>query len=141
MFGASIMNLTAMNQGGFAGGRGGWLASVRRGYLDIVFDITGEGDDLSPTYYDAMAKVQYRLAPGHMVSAHMLYAGDDVTAVDDGVHVSSAWRNGYAWANWKAELGATLSAETVLSVGRLSRDRTGAEYDPLVGGDSGIGPS
>ncbi len=44
--GMSLMNARAQAQGGFADGRGGWLASYRRGYLDIALKLAGAGDSL-----------------------------------------------------------------------------------------------
>lgn len=126
--GLSISNLTFMSQGSFAAGRGGWLASARRGYLDLVFKITGEESDLSPTYYDLLGKVQYQLAQHHMVSAHFLHAGDDLTAKDEAIEVESGWSSTYGWVNWLADLTSDLSLRTTLSAGGLTRRRAGVDF-------------
>ena len=128
--GASLQNFTARSQGVFAGGRGTWLASARRGFLDIVLGLVGRGDaPVSPTYYDGFGKVQYQVGMGHLLSAQVLYAGDDLSVdEDDGTELSSRWSDGYAWLTWAAALGRSLSASTVLSAGRLTRHRGGTDW-------------
>jgi hypothetical protein len=72
----SLTGLGGMRQGTFAGGKGRWLATVRRGYPDIALRASGREDDVSPRYYDLMGKVEYDPAPGHVLSFHALRAGD-----------------------------------------------------------------
>jgi len=122
--GASLSNLTFKSQGSVAGGRGAWLAAARRGFLDILLDITGVKEATSPRYYDAFAKVQYQLGTGHLLSAHVLHAGDDLSVREsDGTSLDSHWSSSYAWLSWRADFGAALSAQTVLSAGRVTRNR------------------
>jgi outer membrane receptor protein involved in Fe transport len=123
--GMSLMNLTFKSQGGFAGGKGTWLAAARRGYLDIVLGIAGGFEGFSPTYYDVLSKVQYQLSPRHLISGHLLYAGDRLEASDDDDRsIESSWNTGYGWINWTADFTSRLAANTVLSTGRLTRNRT-----------------
>jgi outer membrane cobalamin receptor len=129
--GLSFMNATFKNEGSFAGGRGTWLASARRGYLDLVLAITGATDpgvELSPRYYDLFGKVQYQLAPNHLISGHLLYADDLFTITeDDGTEMNSSYSSGYAWVNWAADFTHALRAHTTLSIGRVDRDRDGRD--------------
>ncbi len=125
--GLSFMNATFKNQGGFAGGRGTWLASARRGYLDLVLDITNaaDGDErISPVYYDVFGKVQYQLSSRHLLSGHVLHAGDKMSLVeDDATELESDWDQSYGWVNWRADFTDALSANTTLSIGRVTRKR------------------
>ena len=59
----------------FAGDRGSWLASARRGYLDLVLDFVDEGggdDDgggvPDPRYWDVFSKLDFDLAAGSTFS-------------------------------------------------------------------------
>jgi len=61
--GLSLSSVFASSQGTFAGDRGQWLATARRGFLDIVLDITGVDDKLSPRYWDGLGRVQLLVAP------------------------------------------------------------------------------
>ncbi|NBW66918.1 hypothetical protein EBR44_14325, partial [bacterium] len=60
--GVSVTNLRAQTQGGFDNGRGSWLVSARRGYLDLALKLAGRADSLNPTYSDVFAKTQYELS-------------------------------------------------------------------------------
>ncbi len=128
--GLSITNLRAMSQGGFAGGRGGWLASARRGYLDIALKLTADGDSLSPGYYDVFGKVFYDLGRWGRVAAHVLRAGDHLDYIDgDEGSINSHYGNGYGWLTWDARLGERVRQQSVLSLARLSWRRLGDEGD------------
>jgi hypothetical protein len=62
--GVSAMNARATMQGGFAGGKGGWLVSARPGYLDVALKFTEIADSIQPRYHDLFAKAQYDLPGG-----------------------------------------------------------------------------
>ena len=127
--GASLQNVTLRSQGLFASGRGAWVAGARRGFLDFLLDLVEEDEPISPSYYDAFAKVQYQVAAGHLLSAHVLHAGDQLSAEeDDGTTIASDWSSSYAWLNWDAAFGSALSARAVLSAGRVSRSRDGRDF-------------
>jgi hypothetical protein len=128
--GMSLMNLTFKNEGSFAGGTGTWLASARRGYLDFLLKLMDDSSTISPTYYDAFTKIQYQLGSNHLISGHLLYAGDKWRGEDDDdwTSVVSSWSSTYAWLNWDAQFSNALSATTIWSIGRLRRHRDAADY-------------
>ena len=130
--GFSLGSATVINQGAFADGRGQWLTSLRRGFLDIMLAIAGVSDEVSPGYWDMLGKVQYLLSDNHSLSVELLYAGDKITWDDPGAgsRVDSRWANSYGWVTWRASLAARLRAETILSAGRVTRDRTGIGGNP-----------
>jgi hypothetical protein len=133
--GLSISNVTAMSRGGFAGDRGAWLLSGRRGFVDLVMDLVGESDRLSPRYYDVFGKLQYQVSTDHVVSAHVLRAGDAFVLADapfqgaDTLDFVSGWTSSYGWVTWDATPGSMLRARSMAWVGRLSRERTGFLVD------------
>lgn len=125
--GVSVTNLRAQSQGGFAEGRGSWLVSARRGYLDLALKLAGRSDSLNPTYRDLFAKTQYELSDHHRVSAQLLLAGDKTQyAIKDG-SIGSGYGSNYGWLTWDAQFGESLVARTVLSSGKLTWQREGDE--------------
>jgi hypothetical protein len=129
--GLDFLSSMLRSEGTFADGRGGWMASARKGFLDVVFEITGRNDeeDLHPSYYDLFTKVEYEVRPGHLVSAHLLHAGDDNHGIEeDSTVYRHRYGSSYGWATWDARFTQALSAQTVLSLGRVTRDRSGADY-------------
>ena len=128
--GLSFMNLTFKSEGSFSSGRGTWLASARRGYLDIVLRLMEDSSRISPRYYDVFSKVQYQLGPGHLVSAHVLHAGDAWSGTDDDdwTEVESDWSSSYAWVTWRADFSGSLTSTTLLAAGRLTHDRRALDW-------------
>jgi len=137
--GLSLSSVGMNSQGNFRDGRGQWLASLRRGFLEYVLAVGGVEDDINPRYWDALGRVQYLVDEGHVVSAEVLVAGDAMTWRDEetGSRVDSDWSSGYAWLTWDATLGRRVRAQTLLSAGALDRDRRGSisggrgEFTPL----------
>ncbi|MFL5385346.1 MAG: TonB-dependent receptor domain-containing protein [Longimicrobiaceae bacterium] len=136
--GLSLTNLRAMSAGSWAAGRGRWVASARRGYLDLALDLSrargSDRGDISPTYYDALAKVEYDVAPGHTLAAHALLARDRLRFqdTDDAPELQSRYGSSYGWITWTAQVGR-LSARTLASVARLTWSRAGESPHSTAG--------
>ncbi|UCD63206.1 MAG: TonB-dependent receptor, partial [Candidatus Zixiibacteriota bacterium] len=128
----SFMNARLMTEGTFANNRGSWLLSARRGYLDVLLKIAGEGENFRPTYYDVMGKMQYQLSDRHILSTHVFHAGDRFKVVEDAGNdadtLVTSYDNSYAWFNLKSQLHDRLLGQTVLSVGHVKHDRYGFSY-------------
>ncbi len=122
----SLTGLGASRHGGLAGGKGRWLVAARRGYPDVALKLSGRDDDISPRYYDAYAKVEYDVAPGHTVALHALHAGDGFRYVrTNSPSLSSAYDSDYVWGRWRGAVADGLSGEAVVAWTRLAWDRTG----------------
>src|SRR6185369_3794951 len=135
--GVSLSNARIMSQGSFANGNGLWLLSARRGYLDILLKLIGEGDNVDPRYYDALGKVVYQLSPTQRLSLEALRAGDTGSLVDDdGVgSIHSNYGSTYGWMTLQSDFSQRLRVTTQLRTGALSWQRaaeehgTGNDYD------------
>ena len=72
----SMSGFGAVGEGPLFEGRGSWLASARRSYVDLLVDIADI--DAVPTYSDFQAKVDYEVTPGHKLSFLSVGAWDYV---------------------------------------------------------------
>ncbi len=128
--GASVTNLTFENSGTYAGERGNWLVLARRGFLEYAFAVTGtaEGQELEPTYWDVFAKSSFQVAPGHLLTAHLLRTGEELRAVEeDSTLIRGRYGSGYGWLTWSAALRPSLSVETLVSAAFVEGDRRGED--------------
>ena len=122
--GLSIMNARAMAQGGSAGGRVAWLASARRGYVDIALKLAEIMDSIIPRYYDTYGKIAVDAGRFGRVSLHALGAEDRLLFLDDNEpSLRSRYSSGYVWGRWEGQLGQRVRGETVASFGRLGWHR------------------
>jgi outer membrane cobalamin receptor len=122
----SLTGLGAASEGVFAGRRGRWLASARRGYPDVALKLAGRDDEISPRYYDLMAKAEYDAAPRHTVSLHALRAGDGLRyrRTNDPT-LTSDYGTDTVWARWLADWAGGVRSETVASWSLLTARRDG----------------
>ncbi|MFC1481239.1 carboxypeptidase-like regulatory domain-containing protein [Candidatus Neomarinimicrobiota bacterium] len=128
--GLSIMNARLYTEGNFNGTDGSYIVSARRGVLDQFFQLIGEEEN-TPTFYDLMGKVEYKLNATHTISVHALHAGDK-TAVRDGSRASEAHdihdtksASSYGWANLKSIHNPKLYSKVMAYGGLITHDRNG----------------
>lgn len=125
----SFMNARFMTEGTFANNKGSWLVSGRRGYLDVLLKIAGEGEKLRPTYYDMIGKVQYQLGDNHILSGHVFHAGDRFKVIDnddnDADTIITSYDNSYLWFNLQSQFHPRVMAHTILSANEVKHDRFG----------------
>jgi outer membrane receptor protein involved in Fe transport len=131
--GVSFINARALGEGSFDDGRGQWLLSLRRGYLDIILnwtqamnDDSDRSEEFGPRYWDLLGKVQYQVSQRTNLSANILLADDKAYFYDDDPEeLEGKYRSTYTWFNLKTEWRPKLFSQTVLSNGQISRDRYG----------------
>ncbi len=127
--GLSVASARVYTDGKFARNKGSYLFSARRGMLDVAFKLVGNDED-TPTFYDAMGKLEYKLSDQHTLSFHALQAGDK-TSVRDINEVAydicdTKYGNTSSWLNWKAFFKPNLFAKSMLFSGVISHHRSGA---------------
>jgi hypothetical protein len=123
----SLSGVGAHSEGVFAGNRGRWLASARRGYPDVALRAADKDDEVKPRYYDVSAKVEYQPRAEHTFSFHVLHAGDSLAYHrKNNPDLTSDYDSNYVWGRWVGSPRPALNGEAVLSFARLNWSRDGA---------------
>jgi len=84
-------------EGGINSGKGSWVLSARKSYIDLI--ASSFGLTAIPKYYDLQFKVGYDLSPMHHLSISGIY-GNDKILFDGEPEVTNAWM-----ANGKDSVG------------------------------------
>lgn len=106
-----------------------WMFSGRISHLDQAISQFGPDGSFSPDFYDAFAKVTFRLNPKHRLSVHGLMSADDLVATDQTFdEFVSRYASGYAWATWDSDFGDT-HVRTIAQADQLFHRRRGTERD------------
>lgn len=132
--GLSIMNARLYREAIFAGGRGEYLVSLRRGMLDKSFQLIGEEENM-PSFHDELVKVSYQLSLTHTLSTYLLNAGDrtairDIAPEGQDVH-DTRYNNLYAWTTLESVFSPALLSRTTLYGAQIWQNRQGhtAKYE------------
>lgn len=122
----SLYNSSLMTAGSTDNGRIDWLASARRGNLDLVLDVL-EPDIGEPKYYDLHGRFGVQVNDALRVTFSGLYFDDDISVSDteDEEFANANYRDKYLWVRFDQALGPTLSGRTMLAHTNLTSDRRG----------------
>ena len=141
--GASLINAHALAEGTFAGPKGSWLLSGRRGFADILLQLLNKKETKAPTYEDVFGTIRYRLGPNHALAMNVLQAADHyrfsingTTGFADSIKTVEAANNGYGnsyvWLTLRSLLGQHLTLNTLASYGSVNATRRGDEHHALI---------
>ncbi|MEW6411916.1 MAG: TonB-dependent receptor [Candidatus Zixiibacteriota bacterium] len=138
--GLSLMNARFLSEGTFSDNKGSWLVSARRGYLDLLLDLSGADDQLRPQYYDIFSKLRYKLNQQQILTLNFLRADDNLeylgTKVDDenneGDTLYSSYGSTYLWLTLDSYMSSKLAGKTITSFGSVSQNREGQVYDEVA---------
>jgi len=129
----SLMGFGGVFEGPLAGGKGSWLVSARRSYLDLIINMVDVGSTVAPQYGDYQGKVVYDLNSNHQLSVLGVFAddhmhSDSVVAVENAmVHFGDQdLATGTVGLNWRALWGGGVS-NTSLSYTTNRFDESGRE--------------
>lgn len=135
--GLGAVTAEVAGSGLWAGGDGSWLGSVRRGTLDLTFEVLDI--DERPNYWDAFAKLDRQLKPGRSVGLRLLHSDDSLDVLlfepDTTEDYNTSYDNSYVWLAHQEILGSRVLVDTVLSAGRVQRDRGGIETEQEEGAE------
>lgn len=121
----------AVAEGPLGGGRGSYLASFRRSFLDLLVDAIGTETDVAPRYSDGTLKLAWDLNRRHRLVALGIVGLDDISATraaavenERVVYGDQRSREGAVGVDWQA-----LWSDRVLSNTTLSWMGTGFEEE------------
>ena len=125
--GVSFVSAYGRTGATFAGGRGAWLASARRGYLDVIMErVQDEGERITPRYTDVFGSLFYDFSDDTTLEAHVLLDDDDlrlVSHVDDDVDSAGQGRAGHGWVTLGHRFGESLESKTLVSASSVRQSR------------------
>ncbi len=75
----NLSGVSGIAEGPFAKGRGAWLFSARKSFLEILFKIVEEDSNV-PAYTDFQSKIVYDLSPTDRLSILNIYGLSDLTS-------------------------------------------------------------
>lgn len=132
--GLSVLNLQAGSTGLFDEGRGQWLASLRRGSVDLLDRIFSERH---PSFGDLSGRLSYRLTPRHELRFHSLVSRDRLQVdepTDTGQKLTDTeYDASYFWLTHQGLVNRRLYVDTVLSLTDTARERFGDETEKIQG--------
>ena len=129
--GVSLTTAWANAAGLFAGDRGTWLVSARRGYLDFILKAVGDDDDdddvPDPKYWDVFGKVAFAPGPSNSFSLAFLAADDtlvwDEEDEDEIAYVETGYGSKYVWLGYQGVLGQSSFVNAAAYLGDIAVDR------------------
>lgn len=121
--GVSALDALAQGSGRFAGERGSWLVTARRGSLDLASEAIG---DEHPAFWDVLAKGEVETALGRF-GLHALTAADELELLqedeEDFERLENDYRRTYGWLSHEATIGDRTLVDTVASWAEIRRNR------------------
>jgi hypothetical protein len=112
----------AVAEGPLGGGKGGYLASFRRSYLDLLVDAIGTDTDVAPRYSDGTVKLTWDLNGRHRLVTLGVLGLDDISSTQGAaveneqvVYGDQQAREGAVGIDWQALWSDRLLSNTTLS--------------------------
>lgn len=129
--GLGILYGDAAASGALSGDQGRWYLGARGGTyhlaLEVALEVNGRAE--SPRYWDAFGKLDLSVRPGQSLQLNTLLAEDELgvaTSEPGRERYRSLWGNRYLWLSHGAVPAPDLLVETIASVGRIDRARSGS---------------
>lgn len=129
--GLSVFNASILSYGQVANGDADWMASVRRGNLDLILN-----EDLGePSYFDIFAKIGVYPTESTRLSFSGLLVQDEVLIVpaadpDEREESINDTRNAQFWITWDQNWSSRLFSRTLISVSDMQSRRVASIDDP-----------
>ena len=132
--GISFVSAYGRTSGTFAGDRGSWLMSARRGFLDVLTErVVEDNEQLTPRYTDVFGAANFEIGERSALAARVLMSDDDLKFMteDDGDDIDSAGtgHSAHLWLEFDHGWTDTLQMNTLLSVATVNQQRDASGTD------------
>jgi hypothetical protein len=130
--GVSFVSAYGRSSGTYAGDRGWWLGSVRRGFLDMLTSrAVNANEQLTPRYTDVFASGGFDFSERTSLTGHLLFSDDDLRYVTDNDHTDSAGkgRSLHLWFTLDHAFSDDLRSRTLLSMATMKQSRDSSGED------------
>ena len=114
---SSMAGAGLLLEGPLAGGRGSWVLSARRSFLELIADAIGTGGVI-PKYSDVQGMATFDLGPAHRIRLLGLGSFDAFREDDDDGAVAAGTHQYVGGANWRWLWSGDGYAETSLAYTR-----------------------
>jgi outer membrane cobalamin receptor len=126
--GISFVSAYGRTSGTFAGDRGSWLISARRGFLDVLTERVVEDDEqLTPRYADVFGAANFEFSERSSLAARLLMSDDDlkfITAENtDDIDSAGKGHSAHLWLEFDHGWTDRLQMNTLLSVATVNQTR------------------
>lgn len=136
---ASASNTSILLEGPINGGRGAWLLSARKSYLQYIISATTDEPSLAFGFTDVQGRATYDLGKRHTVSLTGIqgHSGLDRSGAESTVGINTFFESGYTFTVLKAGSRWTPGRLLMQSNAAWIRERfenLNRERNPLAGG-------
>jgi hypothetical protein len=138
--GVSFVSLYGRTSGTFAGDRGSWLLSARRGFLDVLTErVVEDNEQLTPRYTDVFASADYEFGERSSLAVRFLMSDDDLKFItdDEADDIDSAGdgHSSHLWFSFDHGFTDQLKMNTLVSVATVNQTRDANGVDDQRFGD------
>ena len=126
--GVAVSDLSLAAAGRWSSGTTQWLASVRRGNLDLASEAAETKE--KPSFWDAFGKLAHDISPAQTITGEFLRSRDAfrLRPDDSGDETSlSDYSNTYTWLTYLATPSARWTLESNLAFAHLEQRRTSTD--------------
>ena len=132
--GISFVSAYGRTSGNFAGDRGSWLLSARRGFLDVLTErVVADDEQLTPRYTDVFGAVTFEVGDRSSLAARLLMSDDDLKFTTDGddddIDSAGTGRSAHLWFEFDHGWSDSLQMDTLLSVATVNQKRDAGGTD------------
>jgi hypothetical protein len=126
--GISFVSAYGRSSGTFANDRGWWLASARRGFLDVLTEkLVADNEQLTPRYTDVFLAAGFDLGERTSLDARFLLSDDDLRFItDDAVDDADSAGKGHSqhlWFTLNHDFSENLHSRTLLAAATVEQRR------------------